>query len=65
MYLLRLVSFPLATSYAYVNPLVAVGLGLGGEHHNQLMRMGHGESASVGGFAAMDSIPWFICSRAY
>ncbi len=34
VYLLRHVSFPLATSYAYVNPLVAVGfgLGLGGEH---------------------------------
>lgn len=29
VYLLRHVSFPLATSYAYVNPLVAVGLGLG------------------------------------
>jgi drug/metabolite transporter (DMT)-like permease len=29
VFLLRHVSFPLATSYAYVNPLVAVGLGLG------------------------------------
>jgi len=29
VYLLRRISFPLATSYAYVNPLVAVGLGLG------------------------------------
>ena len=34
VFLLRHVSFPLATSYAYVNPLVAVGLGVGlaGEH---------------------------------
>ena len=34
MYLLRHVSSALATSYAYMNPVVAVGLGLGlgGEH---------------------------------
>ena len=34
MYLLGHVSSALATSYAYVNPVVAVGLGLGlaGEH---------------------------------
>jgi len=38
MYLLGHVSSALATSYAYVNPVVAVGLGLGlaGEHFSIL-----------------------------